>query len=212
MSIYRNLEGDQVRMLKIIDPPDSAKSHLVHCVLEHVSLDDFTPDFERFLWERGESCSPQILSNWVELSSAENVISDPPSTSDLSLPLWRLYMHYNGLDNTCFGWEDMMEAIGVDPAQYAMPISHTYDHSKDDLSPTVEFSTKQDCFSFMPRFRWGDFEAVSYCWESETRNKHIVLNETLFAVPKNLEALLQRLRRLRKARSGMKFWIDALCL
>jgi hypothetical protein len=34
----------------------------------------------------------------------------------------------------------------------------------------------------------------------------------VFDVPKILEALLQRLRRLLDAKSGMKFWVDALCI
>jgi hypothetical protein len=66
--------------------------------------------------------------------------------------------------------------------------------------------------SLVPRFQWGDFEAISYCWESEVREKQIVLNQEIFDVPKNLEALLQRLRNLPETKSGMKFWVDALCI
>jgi hypothetical protein len=208
MSVYRDLERDEVRMLKIIDPPDLDKSNLVHCVLEHCSLDDFTPDFDHFLWERGETCNPGILSDWVEFSGTA---LRKLSTDDISLPSWRLDMHYNDLENTCMKWNDTMEALDMHRFWSArlVPSPHLLMLAR---STAAESSNKREHFCVMPRFRWGDFEAVSYCWESEIRDKNIILNGTLFAVPTNLDALLQRLRRLRDAKSGMKFWIDALCI
>ncbi|PVH84101.1 hypothetical protein DL98DRAFT_351462, partial [Cadophora sp. DSE1049] len=56
------------------------------------------------------------------------------------------------------------------------------------------------------------YEAISYCWESETKDRQIVLNGSLIDVPRNLEAMLQRLRTLPDTHSGIKFWIDALCI
>jgi hypothetical protein len=42
---------------------------------------------------------------------------------------------------------------------------------------------------FVQRFEWGDFEAVSYCWESEIRERKTVINQKVLEVPKNLESL-----------------------
>jgi hypothetical protein len=58
----------------------------------------------------------------------------------------------------------------------------------------------------------GDFEAISYCWESEVRDTDVFVDNTVVQVPANLEALLQHLQNLPEARSGMAFWIDGLCI
>jgi hypothetical protein len=63
-----------------------------------------------------------------------------------------------------------------------------------------------------PRFVWGDFEAVSYCWESDERDRHVLVDGCSVPVTENLEALLLELRHLPEARSGIGFWIDGLCI
>ena len=103
-----------------------------------------------------------------------------------------------------------MKAMGIDTSQCP----------KIPMQPrlmkheTLELRTQETPaeLSFIPRFRWGDYEAISYCWKSDVRDRKVVINHTIFEVPKNLEALLQRLRRLPDTRSGMKFWVDALCI
>lgn len=43
---------DEVWMLTIVEPlenSDPKRAKLMHCKLEHVKLDDFTPEFEQFL-------------------------------------------------------------------------------------------------------------------------------------------------------------------
>ncbi|KUJ13791.1 uncharacterized protein LY89DRAFT_147261 [Mollisia scopiformis] len=80
---------------------------------------------------------------------------------------------------------------------------------KTVLKPPLE---TQAFFALHPRFQWVDFEAISYCWESDVRDRTIVIDDVPFDVPKNLEALLQSLRTLPDAKSGMKFWGDALCI
>lgn len=64
----------------------------------------------------------------------------------------------------------------------------------------------------VPRYAWGDFEAVSYCWESDVRNKTILVDGCIVWVPTNLEAMLRELRKLPEAVSGAAFWIDGLCI
>lgn len=63
-----------------------------------------------------------------------------------------------------------------------------------------------------PRFTWGDFEAISYCWESEDRNSIVLVDGKRCRVTSNLEALLHQLRDLPEALTGMSFWIDGLCI
>ncbi|KAF2629366.1 hypothetical protein BU25DRAFT_409267 [Macroventuria anomochaeta] len=63
-----------------------------------------------------------------------------------------------------------------------------------------------------PRFTWGDFEAVSYCWESDVRDKVVLIGDYGIRVPTSLEAMLRELQRLPEARSGIGFWVDGLCI
>ncbi|KAH7070791.1 heterokaryon incompatibility protein-domain-containing protein, partial [Paraphoma chrysanthemicola] len=56
------------------------------------------------------------------------------------------------------------------------------------------------------------FEAISYCWESDVRDQEVVVDNIKVAILTNLEALLQHLRHLPEAKSGMGFWIDGLCI
>lgn len=62
------------------------------------------------------------------------------------------------------------------------------------------------------RFTWGDFEALSYCWGSDVRDKTILVDGCALAVPTNLETLLRRVQRLVEAQSGMGFWADGVCI
>lgn len=64
----------------------------------------------------------------------------------------------------------------------------------------------------LPRYTWGDFEAVSYCWESDVRDKAVLVDSCVVWVPQNLEAMLRELRKLPEAVSGIGFWIDGLCI
>ncbi|KAF2995588.1 hypothetical protein E8E13_004671 [Curvularia kusanoi] len=62
------------------------------------------------------------------------------------------------------------------------------------------------------RFEWGDYEAISYCWESNDRNKDILVNGKIIRITSNLEALLKELQHLPEARSNLGFWVDGLCI
>jgi hypothetical protein len=216
--MYRDLEGDEVRMLKFVEAPNSSKSHLVHCELEHVLLNDFSKEFKSFLSSTDNACNPSILGDWIKATNSmtDKVSEKLTSNLHISLPRWRKTMQDNDEHNRCSRWGDTMNVMKANPSRYAMPDFHNH-YDLSDISwsftmPKTDPIKNQESFSFLPRFRWGDFEAISYCWESEVREKIIYLNGTLFAIPTNLEALLQRLRRLRSAKLGMKFWVDALCI
>jgi hypothetical protein len=62
------------------------------------------------------------------------------------------------------------------------------------------------------RFRWGDFEALSYTWGEENLDGRVIVDGKLHQVHKNLEAALRKLRALPETQHGMKYWIDALCI
>lgn len=62
------------------------------------------------------------------------------------------------------------------------------------------------------RYDWGDFEAVSYCWESNIRDRDVLVDDKIIRVTSNLEAMLRELQSLPEAHSGIGFWVDGLCI
>ncbi|KAI4921568.1 hypothetical protein J4E85_008913 [Alternaria conjuncta] len=62
------------------------------------------------------------------------------------------------------------------------------------------------------RYNWGDFEALSYTWGNTGDTKTIQINDVRKDVPRNLEEALRALRGLEETLSGMRYWIDALCI
>jgi hypothetical protein len=62
------------------------------------------------------------------------------------------------------------------------------------------------------RFTWGDYEALSYTWGDGQCKVKIQLNGVLTQISSDLEIALRALQRLPETRSGMKYWIDALCI
>ena len=89
-----------------------------------------------------------------------------------------------------------------------------WEHTKQGLDFSFE-SQAQDKFEdlqLLPRYNWGDFEALSYCWESEKLEKVIILDGNIIKVPRNLESALLALQRLPETGTGMRFWVDYLCI
>lgn len=212
MSFYRPLDPmkHEARMLKIVDLLEGDTSGLVHCTLEHVSLghDALTPEFAQFLSETNQSCNEVGTRSWVEKTGHRNDTHPGPSSSHLQLPVWRWADEHDKAPNI-FERDNHTEVIENGSSK-----SSGSPHAVHDTSTQPEFRAASPPMELclISRFTWGDFEAVSYCWESEVRERKIVINQEVLEVPKNLEALLQRIRRLLDAKSGMKFWIDALCI
>jgi hypothetical protein len=123
------------------------------------------------------------LDGWIEVSQRYHGGLDPNPCPDLSFPYWRWQHDERTLELPRLGTSN--ETQGLNQASN-VPI--------------------------FPRHNWGDFEALSYCWESEKAEKEIVLDGTVTGVPKNLEAALQAFRTLPETKTGMKFWIDYLCI
>lgn len=97
------------------------------------------------------------------------------------MPVWRG-------DADELGWEELADEIGVDrsslppvPRRVNPIVATTSNDTEDSLSEGVSDNTfpptkQKKLFDIIPRFTWGDFEAVSYCWESEVRDRHIVVD------------------------------------
>ncbi|PSN58621.1 HET-domain-containing protein, partial [Corynespora cassiicola Philippines] len=62
------------------------------------------------------------------------------------------------------------------------------------------------------RYPWGDFEALSYTWSQEGDIREILINGNRREVSKNLEGALRALRELKETHSGMRYWVDSLCI
>jgi Heterokaryon incompatibility protein (HET) len=136
-----------------------------------------------------------LVAGWKKNNvDNHNYLQLPSSPSYLQLPAWRWKLEYDDEATNRLEWDNTIDSIGIDIPKYPFPL------------------VSQQMLWLPPRFRWGDFEAISYCWESDVRERKIVINETVLDVPKNLEAVLQRLRQLPDTKFGMKFWIDALCI
>src|SRR3569833_3046224 len=56
----------------------------------------------------------------------------------------------------------------------------------------------------------GAYDALSYCWGSQTRSEPIVVNGCTWLISENLNAALKSIRRQHQGQLIM--WIDALCI
>ncbi|KAE8442962.1 hypothetical protein EG329_002500 [Mollisiaceae sp. DMI_Dod_QoI] len=203
MAFYQPLDvaRNEVRMLKIVDSIDGNHQDLVHCELETVSLDSFTPEFKMFSEKHDISSMEshhEITKAWLkECSPTIKRVMDDTEESD-----------YIQLD-----WvKDTIVAITSDSSR-CPPLPKA---PPSDLREVSLYSGpipgKDTYFLHVPRFEWGDFEAISYCWGSDKLERHIIVNKTLVDIPRNLEALLQRVKEIPEMKTGMKFWVDALCI
>jgi len=220
MAFYQHLNRDanEVRMLSIVDPPDGSDSGLVHCVLEHVSLDDVTAEFAGFLATTKRPFDDTTTKAWIERAgrATDNTDLLLSSKAQLLLPAFRWKVENGTKAEISEEWEQLMSAMGTDVSRCPkIPQKRKTDqptHIGQVAEDRSQPGSKVNTFCYTPRFKWGDFEAISYCWERDVRDHQIVVNGNVFAVPKNLEALLQRLRTLPDSEAGMRYWIDALCI
>ncbi|KAI1402484.1 heterokaryon incompatibility protein-domain-containing protein [Hypoxylon fuscum] len=209
---YRPLDQakSEIRVLAILPESDG----LVHCVLDNVSLEDYTPEFSCFMpnLSRGKR-SDHWFRTTSDSTATEPLQSNSDTTHPIRMPKWRRDIDsYNDEEFKTY-------ALGVDTSVqltewvkegdvYSIRIL-TEGETKERRSLSAE---SEQSLAIKPRFKWGDYEALSYSWGSEKRERHIILNNTHFPVPKNLEAALQKLRTLPEVKSGMRLWIDALCI
>lgn len=81
-----------------------------------------------------------------------------------------------------------------------------------DEVPEVNIKQRLDVSQVPPIFKWGDFLAISYCWESVERDKEVMVGKTVIRVTTNLEAMLRQMQTLPEAQNGTLFWADGLCI
>ncbi|PVH69951.1 hypothetical protein DL98DRAFT_621347, partial [Cadophora sp. DSE1049] len=192
MAFYEDRELDrvrnEVRMLTIVEPPEGSdhdKARLVHCRLEHVSLDDLTPEFARFLKDDNRSKKPldTLTDSWLRGSVSDRRPDFTDSMENLfQLPIWRWMLEHGIVDHYLDEWDEVMEAIDTDFTQCPqIPQIPRIVNLRSVLQPAeLRMSRKYQEVSFRPRFLWGDFEAISYCWESDVRGREIYIDDTLF--------------------------------
>jgi hypothetical protein len=197
-----NREQNEIRVLSL--ERTVVESKLVTCTLEQVSLDDLTPEYNEYMsklkrnYQKPISALGRISFNkWVE-HSKQNLSSTQPSKHAFMIPSWR-WTYHNDFHSGCQVTGGRDGNTGRFYEFYDSVLEKTGDASSSDIP-------------ILPRYRWGDFEALSYCWESEDLEREIILDGKRTKVPKNLEAALQALLLLPEAKSGMKFWADFLCI
>jgi hypothetical protein len=215
MSTYKYQDLDpskhEIRVLRFLDAPNTQHPTLIHCTLERVSLDDLLPAYEDYLKEmRLQHLSSYITSWWLQADRSHNPWLDAGAFRTC-VAAWRYYVgmvHSNRL----------VDIMNVDLARLPampqrMPILRAV-ASQNSMDTMIETSkvSMYDTASIAPRFAWGDFEAISYCWESDVCDKVVMVDDIIVRVPTNLEALLQHLQRLPEAHAGMGFWVDGLCI
>lgn len=161
----------------------SQEQEMVRCSLRHVSLDDPSPEYEAFVAERMKPSSPEQLPEGVIRNRRS---STPAETWVQSEVESERYFQRDVARFRINGWR-----YSNTTGRGLMPGS---------------------VLNVPARYTWGDFEAVSYCWESNTRDRDIHVDGFVVKVTHNLEALLRQLQNLPEARSGMGFWIDGVCI
>jgi hypothetical protein len=189
---YQNLDlaKNEIRVLRFLDPGHDQPG-LVRCTLHHVSLDDLLPEYHDFLLEMGEA-SPDIAEKWLDAYPFNSRLTDDERSRPRISP-WR--------HGSCSSHPEHPHGIFVESPKAALTTPITI----------KEFQNERTLF-VPPRFAWGDFEAISYCWESDVRDTDVLVDDRVVQVPTNLGALLQHLQHLPEAPSGMSFWIDGLCI
>jgi hypothetical protein len=61
----------KIRILKFVDSSTIKNPELIHCRLENVSLDDFLPRFDHFLFSQELGCTPAATRLWVNYIEAQ---------------------------------------------------------------------------------------------------------------------------------------------
>jgi len=145
-----NTHRNEIRLITIL-PPDAhpEEPKMIHCNLENVSLDEFTPEYGDFV----------------------NAV-DSEMRRDLLLQKWT---------------ENRLDAFG--------------------LPREAKWS-----WTMVGRYTWTDYIALSYTWGDLGMTDTIFINGQPFEVTKNLHSALHQLRDSKYFATGVKLWVDAICI
>jgi hypothetical protein len=193
---YQDLDSskNEIRILRFLEPTYEQPG-LVRGTIHHVSLDELIPEYHDFLREIGSeetSSNASRAEQWLDAHAFHPKIL----YKEKSRPRIAAWRHGNCVLHLGDSHEIFVDFPNASPAT---PV-------------TIDEFHNERTISIPPRFAWGDFEAISYCWESEIRDTDVLVNDTIVKVTANLGALLEHLHHLADARSGMGFWIDGLCI
>ena len=166
---------------------------VIHCTLEHVSLDDVTDLYRSYRIAAIDD------SEWPEYLLSHNPTQPGPDNSQI--PPW-LACHLGFQTHSRHQTSNIIHLPTWRAPKWG---SETY-LSKQRLEVLEEATY------YTPRYKWGDFEALSYTWGSDELKGKLVINGKLIEVGKNLEAALHLLRALPETKYGIRYWIDALCI
>jgi hypothetical protein len=191
---YRELDSgrNEVRLITTLGltgqgdplfPPD-----LVKCDLEHVSLNDHTPEYAKFLELDGlhRSTLPRAIL-WEYITGGEEV-----EALKLLMAQQQQQQQQQQHGN---------RAGGVVPETVRTFVDKPVYHERGKYNKNTT------------RWTWGEFDALSYVWGDPTVRSDIIVNKQRVSVTKNLEEALRNLHYRRgRHQNGNRIWVDALCI
>lgn len=192
----------EIRVLQIEDTPG-----IVRCTIERVSLDAYTSEFLQYMQDgRNESLTvTDVTKLWLDKYRYGRRL-DGVNQLDMSMPHWRTWNHQ-------FPWHLLAPEmqISTDVSDPLLIFDFQMNSHKSELSVFRDHDPAELVY-LEPRFVRGDFEALSYCWETEVKDHDIILNGQTVKITENLESALQKIKRLQEVRAGMRIWCDAICI
>lgn len=200
------LSKNEIRIIKFEYTTTALNSEIIHCTLENVSLDDYLPEFSEFLKIGNLECGPAASRWWKHVGEVTLAPTSRKEMRKIPITSWRLRSEID-LDTTLFGLDTSWM-----PEKKDSPSSLSeFSDLRRTANPSMVDRSKD--ITYIPaRFTWGDFEAVSYCWGSDVRDKTVIVEGQVLRIATNLEAFLQKLRKLPEAHAGMGFWADGVCI
>jgi len=169
----------------------SPAEEIVHCTIDIVSLNDITNEYRAYQSSSADQCTwPEYL-----LDGTRRFRRRRESSSFI-----------NRLVYSC------INRIHQDrPLVFELPAWRAV-HWQSEDSKDERLENLRQTEHYAPRYKWGDFEALSYTWGIDDLEGQAMINGQLIRVGKNVEDALRRLRALPETEHGMRFWIDALCI
>ena len=145
-------------MLKFVDAPEGGDSSLIHCQLEHVSLDDTTPEWQAFTLEPKPSiANAALLGEWIRKSFSGGVPA--PDDDHLSVPFWRFACeHIWKMERIGEILKDLPQEMGMGELDLSpTPPTSRFDNPgslDSSLSHSSKTSPMRGETFFRPRFPW----------------------------------------------------------
>ncbi|KAK0725618.1 heterokaryon incompatibility protein-domain-containing protein [Lasiosphaeris hirsuta] len=197
-NVYQALDParDEIRVLSFVKPSrrilNDIKDDVLQCTLSNVALDAHSPEYAKFLELDGASMPKNGRSVlWSHLICREE--SDEQTFSTMYQP-----NNPKGLP--------LPPRAGPELQGSMVPIDEIL--NKPEYHDTTRYNANTR------RWAWGDFIALSYQWGDLAVTSEIVLNEVRVNIPKNLEAIIRRIRQLlnRSPNQKIHVWIDYICI